>query len=139
MLKDITLGQYFPGDTLIHRLDPRTKIILTIVYIVVLFIAGSWISYALVAAFLALCVALSKIRLKTILSGLKPLILIMALTGLLNLFYQKGERLLVDWWIFHIYLEGIIKAFFMITRILLLITGTLPDLYDGAHKADGRA
>ncbi len=125
MLKDITLGQYFPGDTVIHSLDPRTKLIMTVVYIVVLFIAGSWVSYGLVAAFLVLCVALSKIRLKTILSGLKPLILIMVLTGILNLFYQKGERLLVDWWIFHIYLEGIVKAFFMITRILLLITGTL--------------
>ncbi len=91
MLKDITLGQYFPGDTILHRLDPRTKIIMTTVYIAVLFIAGSWLSYALVAVFLVFCVSASKIRLKTILSGLKPLIFIMLITGLLILFYQKGE------------------------------------------------
>jgi energy-coupling factor transport system permease protein len=125
MLKDITLGQYFPGDTILHRLDPRTKIIMTVVYITVLFIASSWISYGLVFIFLVFIVTLSKIKLKAILSGLKPLVFIMLLTGILNIFYQKGETLLLDWWIFHIYLEGIVKAFFMITRIFLLITGTL--------------
>jgi energy-coupling factor transport system permease protein len=125
MLKDITLGQYFPGDTLLHRLDPRTKIIMTTLYIVVIFIAASWFSYALVFGFLVLMVALSKIKLKILLRGIKPLIVIIIITALLNLFYQKDGSLLVDFWIFHIYTGGIIKAFFMITRILFLITGTL--------------
>ncbi len=125
MLKDITLGQYFPGDTLLHRLDPRTKIIMTTLYIVVIFIAASWISYALVFGFLVLMVSLSKIKLNILLRGIKPLIVIIIITGILNLFYQKGGRLLLDWWILKIYTEGVIKAFFMITRILFLITGTL--------------
>ncbi|NMA38229.1 MAG: energy-coupling factor transporter transmembrane protein EcfT, partial [Papillibacter sp.] len=106
MLKDITLGQYFPGDTLLHRLDPRTKIIMTTLYIVVIFIAASWISYALVFGFLVLMVSLSKIKLNILLRGIKPLIVIIIITGILNLFYQKGGRLLLDWWILKIYTEG---------------------------------
>ena len=98
MLKDITLGQYFPGDTIVHRLDPRTKLILTILYIVLLFIAKSFVSYGIVLLFLVICILLSRIRLKAILSGLKPLVILIIITGLLNLFYTRGEHLLLRVW-----------------------------------------
>jgi len=123
MLKDITLGQYFPGDTIVHRLDPRTKLILVCVYIVALFCATSYISYGVVAAFLVLAMWLSTIRLSVILKGLKPLLIIIVLTGLLNLFYTEGTPLWT-FWIFTITREGIRNAFFMIARIVMLIFGT---------------
>ena len=87
MLKDVTMGQYFPGNSPIHRLDPRTKILFLIVYIVALFCAANWASYAVVFAFLALTIILSKIPLKSILSGMKPLIVILIFTGVLNVFF----------------------------------------------------
>ena len=123
MLKDVTLGQYFPGDTVVHRLDPRTKLILVIVYIVALFCAKSYVSYAVVAAFLILCMYLSRIRLRVIVKGLKPLLFIIVLTGLLNMFYTPGREL-VHFWIFTITWEGIRNAVFMISRIVMLIFGT---------------
>ena len=125
MLKDITLGQYYPGDTLIHKLDPRTKLILTLLYIVALFTAVVYAGYALVFLFLATSILISRIRLKTILSGLKPLIIIVLITGILNLFYTKGEHLLVHFWRISIYWEGVETAIFMALRIMLLIAGTL--------------
>ena len=124
MLKDITLGQYFPGDTIIHKLDPRTKLILVIVFIVALFLAVDWISYAFMFVVTALCVKVSTIKLKSILKGLKPLIFIIVFTGILNLFYTQGGTVLFDWWIFTISTAGIKRAFLMIVRIMLLITGT---------------
>ena len=125
MLKDITLGQYFPGDTVVHRLDPRTKLILTVLYIVLLFIAGSYVSYGLVFLFLVFCIALSRIRLKAILSGLKPLVVLILVTAVLNLFYTRGEHLLVHFWRISIYWEGVRTAVTMALRIMLLVTGTL--------------
>ena len=125
MLKDITLGQYYPGDTLVHRLDPRTKLILTLIYIAALFTAIVYAGYALVVLFLAVSILISRIRLRNILSGLKPLIVIVLITGILNLFYTKGEHLLVHFWRISIYWEGVETAVFMALRIMLLITGTL--------------
>ena len=125
MLKDITLGQFFPGDTVVHRLDPRTKLLMTVIYIALLFIAVSYTSYGVVLALLVLCIGLSRIRLKAILSGLKPLIIIIALTAVLNLFYTKGDHLLFRLWKLSVYWEGVRTAFFMALRIMMLITGTL--------------
>ena len=125
MLKDITLGQYFPGNSVIHRLDPRTKLILLVVYIVALFLAVNWVSYALIAAFLVIVIKISTIPPKSILRGMKPLVMILVFTGVLNLFFTVGEgEPLVDFWIFTIYKDGLIRAIFMIIRILLLISGT---------------
>ncbi len=123
MLKNITLGQYFPGDTFIHRLDPRSKILITIAFIVALFIAHGAASYAVCAAFLALCVVISKIKAKALFSGLKPIIIIILITAVLNLFYTQGE-VLVSFWIFKITKEGIFAAVFMMLRIVMLICGT---------------
>jgi len=124
MLKDITLGQFFPGNSVIHRLDPRTKLLMLVVYIVALFLANNWVSYLVVFAFLVVTIAISTIPLKAILRGMKPLVMILVFTGVLNIFFTTGDRLLVSFWIINIYLEGIVRALFMIARILMLITGT---------------
>ena len=124
MLKDITLGQYFPGNSAIHRLDPRTKLVILLVYIVALFLAVNYVSYGVMFLFLAGCIAISRIAVKAFIRGMKPLILILIFTGLLNLFMTEGETPLVSWWIITIYPEGIIRAVFMVLRILMLITGT---------------
>ena len=125
MLKDITLGQYFPGNSVIHRLDPRTKLILLIVYIVALFLAVGWVSYGVMAAFLVIVIRISTIPPKSIIRGMKPLVMILVFTGVLNLFFTTGEgEPLVDFWIFTVYEEGLSRAIFMVIRILLLISGT---------------
>ena len=124
MLKDITLGQYFPGKSFIHLLDPRTKLIVLVLYIVALFTASWWVSYALCFAFLAICIALSTIPVKAIIRGLKPLIMILVFTGILNLFFTGGENVLIKIWVVTITLEGVIRAVFMVSRILMLISAT---------------
>lgn len=124
MLKDITLGQYFPGTSLIHRLDPRTKLLGVILYIVALFLAKSWISYGVVLLFLIFAVSVSKIPPKSIVSGMKPLVIILVFTGVLNLFYSDGGVVLVKLWKLTITSEGLTRAIFMTSRILMLISGT---------------
>ena len=121
MLKDITLGQYFPGDTPVHRLDPRTKIVLLIAYIVALFQAAGWWSYGLVLAVTAAVMLLGHITPKNIFKGLKPMLFIIALTALLNIFYTQGTPV-VEGWI--VTWEGIGRSVQMILRIVLLIAGT---------------
>ena len=121
MLKDITLGQYFPGDTVVHRLDPRTKIVLLIVYIVALFQASGWLSYALVALVTVLTMILGRITAKNIFKGLKPMLFIIVITAMLNIFYTQGTPI-VEGWI--ITWEGIGRSVQMILRIVLLIAGT---------------
>jgi energy-coupling factor transport system permease protein len=123
MLKDITLGQFFPGNTIIHRLDPRTKIWMVIFYIIALFSAKWFFSYGLALVFLIAVVAISRVSISTIMRGMKPLIIVIILTGLLNIFYSQGEPL-VKVWVFTITYEGLWNAFFMIIRILMLVTGT---------------
>ena len=123
MLKDVTLGQFFPGSTPIHKLDPRTKLVLVIVYIVALFLAKWFVSYVVVAAFLAMVIAMSRIRLKVVLKNLKPLLFIILLTAVLNLFYGQGEPI-AQFWIFKITKSGLENAIFMVLRISLLVAGT---------------
>ena len=96
MLKDITLGQFFPGDSFIHRLDPRTKLLMVIVYIVALFMASNWLGYGLVVAFLTVCIKISTIPLKSITRGLKPVMMIVVFTGILNLFFTPGTHEIVN-------------------------------------------
>ena len=92
MLKDITLGQYFPGNSFVHRLDPRTKLVILVAYIVALFTAKSWVSYGLCLLFLGSSIAISTIPLKSIVKGMKPLVVILIFTGLLNLFLPRAKR-----------------------------------------------
>ena len=124
MLKDITLGQYFPGNSPVHRLDPRTKLIMLVVYIISLFTATNWISYGINLLFLAVVVAVSTIPVKSIVRGMKPLVFILVFTGILNLFFTVGETVWVEFLGVTITKEGVIRAVFMVVRILMLITGT---------------
>lgn len=123
MLKDITLGQFFPGTSVVHRLDPRTKLLLLVGYIVALFVAAGWVSYAVCFVFLAMSIAVSRIPLKAIFRGLKPLVVILIFTGILNLFFTPGTPifqlgfLTVTW-------EGLAQAVKMMLRIMMLISGT---------------
>ena len=123
-LKDITLGQFFPGHSAIHRMDPRTKLILTMVYIVALFVAQNWISYSLMLVFLLVCIKISSIPPKSIVRGMKPLVFILIFTAILNIFYTDGGVELVRLGSLAITTEGLKRAFFMIWRILMLISGT---------------
>ncbi len=124
MLKDITLGQFFPGNSPVHRLDPRTKLIMLVAYIVALFMAKNWASYGLMFLFLAYSVYVSTISPKAIVRGMKPLVLILVFTGILNLFFTDGETVLVEFWVITITLEGVLRAVFMMLRILMLISAT---------------
>ena len=123
-LKDITLGQYFPGNSPVHRLDPRTKLIMLVVYIVALFMAKSWISYGVMLAFLVFTVKISTIPPKSIVKGMKPLVLILVFTGVLNLFFTTDGKVLVDAGFLTITTGGLERAVFMVIRILMLISGT---------------
>ena len=123
-LKDITLGQYFPGRSLVHRMDPRTKLIGVTAYIVALFLAHSFVSYGVLLAVLAALIRISRVPPKSIFSGMKPVVFILVFTALLNLFYAPGEHVLFRFWIFTATLEGLLTAFFMVARILMLITAT---------------
>ncbi len=123
-LKDITLGQYFPGNSPVHRLDPRTKLIAVVLYIVALFLANWFVTYAIMLAVLAGSIAVSRVPPKSILRGLKPILFIVVFTAVLNLFYTPGDTVLAQFWIFTITLEGVYRAFFMVIRIMMLISST---------------
>lgn len=124
MLKDITLGQYFPGNSIVHRLDPRLKIVLIACLIVLLFITNTFIAYVLIAAFILLTVYLSRLSLRMILRGLKPIMVIIVLTGVLNLFYTPGIEVWRIFGVLSVTREGIRTAIVMVTRLILLIAGT---------------
>lgn len=123
MLKDVTLGQYFPGDSIAHRLDPRAKLLLVVVYIAALFTAVNYVSYAFMLVVTGAMIAASRIPLKSILHGLKPLFIIILLTALLNVFFTPGTPL-VTLGPVTITREGLIRAVFMVLRIMMLISGT---------------
>ena len=124
MLKDITLGQYFPGATVVHKLDPRVKLLLTLVYIVALFMAKSLLSYVLMFAALVACVTLSKIKPAAALKGVRPIIIVILFTVVLNMFMSDGTPL-VEFWGLTITKQGLVSAFFTAVRLILLIVGTL--------------
>lgn len=124
MLKDITLGQYFPGDTCIHRLDPRTKILLTTLYIVITFCARNVFSFVALFLSVALIVGVSRISFKTILRGIKPVLYIMVFTMILNILLTDGKDLLFRWGFIEVYREGVITALLVVVRIVVLIVGT---------------
>ena len=124
-LKDITLGQYFPGTTILHRLDPRAKLLLTVLYIVALFLAKNALGYALLAAALMAAILISKVGFKAVFRGMKPVFFIVIFTAILNLLYTAGAgEPLLSFGIFRIYWEGVRSAIFMVLRIMLLISCT---------------
>lgn len=123
MLKDVTIGQFFPGKSPIHRMDPRVKIVLVMALIVALFLADGVVSYALMISFLLAVIWISKIPARMVVKGLKPILFIISFTAVLNLFYTPGDYI----WQFgflHISKQGIFVAVKMVLRIMLLIIGT---------------
>lgn len=125
MISDITLGQYFPGYSPIHKLDPRTKILLGILFIVATFLAANPLAFLFLTLLTLLLVIISRISLGVVLRGIRPILFILLFTALINLFLTTGEgEPLVSFWIFRIYTEGIYRAVFMALRVTLLIIGT---------------
>ena len=124
MIKNITLGQYFPGNSIIHRLDARMKLMLTIAVIVMIFLAQTVIGNTVVLAFLVTVIILSGVGFKFVLRGLKPLWFIILLTFVLNTFFYSGGTELFSWWIFRVTQEGLISAVRLAARLIFLITTT---------------
>lgn len=124
-MKNITLGQYYPSESAMHRMDPRIKVVLAVLYIIcATFLAKNIISFALLFVSAILLVLISRLPLKTVLRSVTPVIFVMLFASLFQIFGKSGEVPLVDWWIIHIYSEGLYGAGFMIIRIFALIIGT---------------
>ena len=123
MIRDITLGQYFPGDSVIHRLDPRTKIIWTFFYIILLFFMKTAVGFAAFIVLTAVIIALTKIKVKYILRGIKPVLFLLIFTSLINIF-MTGETPLFKIWFLTATKEGVIFAALMALRLVLLVAGT---------------
>ncbi len=124
MIRDITLGQYFPGNSVLHKADPRFKIIILTVYIVALFLADSIWSYAFMLAGTLCLILVSGIPFRMVIRGFKTLIFIIAFTSILNIFWTTGEDLLFEYKFIKIYREGIYHAVSMVVRLVCLLTGT---------------
>lgn len=125
MLRDITIGQHFPGNSLVHRFDPRLKLVLTVAYIVLLFAASNPLGLTLSILFLGVMYKVAKIPVKMIGKSLKPILPIVLFTAVLNLFFVSGEGdPLVHFWFLNIYAEGVRYAVLMAVRVMALIAGT---------------
>ncbi len=120
MLADITIGQFFPGESVIHRLDPRVKLILTFAYILLIFLPDNWAGLAAAVAFLCVSIGLSHIPIKPVLKGLKPVLPLLIFTSLINMFYVDGTPIF-SFWIITVTWEGVFTALFISARILCLI------------------
>ena len=124
MLKDVTLGQFFPGNSFLHKADPRIKLVVLVVYMVFVLLAQNALSLALVLGVTLALAFISRIRFSVVMRSLKPVIFILMFTGLINLFFTTGETPLVEWWIIKIYPEGILTAIFMMVRLVCLVAGS---------------
>lgn len=124
MLNNITMGQYYPVDSRVHRLDPRTKLLLTIVFIVAVFLSHSFAGYILLAAFLFFVCKLADVPFRLLLKGLRPLRIIIIFTFLLNLFFTPGEDVWVAFWVIRITREAFLQALFYSLRLVFLVAGT---------------
>ncbi|MBR3988692.1 MAG: energy-coupling factor transporter transmembrane protein EcfT [Clostridia bacterium] len=141
MMRDITLGQYFPSNGILHKLDARTKILFLIAFIVLIFCSFNFFALGLVTAFTAVTVLLSKVPVKMFLKSLKTIIIIVVITSVLNLFYGTGEPIF-EWWIFSTTLNGIFNAIFVTVRIICLVvvssaltfTTSPTDMTDGLER-----
>ena len=124
MTGNIMLGQFVPGDSAVHRLDPRTKILAMIAYIVLVFLVQSMAAFAVPFLFVALALLLSGVPLSYVWSSLKPMRWRIAFMFLINLFFTQGERVLFSWWIVRVTAEGVRQAVFISLRLILLVAGT---------------
>ena len=125
MISDITLGQFFPGYSPIHKLDPRTKILLATIFIVAVFVANNPVSFLLITVVSLLLVLISRISLSVVIKGIKPILFILLFTALINVFATTGDGVpLIEFWVIRIYREGVIRAILMALRVVILIIGT---------------
>lgn len=124
MLRDITIGQYFPGNSLLHKLDPRSKLILTFVYILVIFFCKNFASLGILVGYLVLAILLSRLSLKLIAKSLKPIVLIVVLTSVLQLFYEKDGTVLLEIGKWQLTSGGVLMAVFTSVRIISLVTAS---------------
>lgn len=124
MISDITIGQYYKENSVVHRLDPRTKIILTVLFIVMIFMCKNFLSLALMFVFVAFSVLSSKVPVRMFIKSLKPIVPIVLFTAILNMLYIGGDNVLVSFWVFKITREGLMTAVFMAIRIICLIVAS---------------
>ena len=120
-MKNVALGQYFPGSSLMHRMDPRVKLLLTIAIIVLIFFVHTYWGYLAVLCTLLLAVACSRISIKFVLKGIKPMWFVILLTFVMNIFFLTGEKILWQWGAIKIYQEGLEKAIELAIRLILLV------------------
>ena len=123
MLADVTIGQYFPGDSLLHRMDPRVKLVLTLAFIILVFVPKSWAGLLLAVAFLIAAVVLSRLPLRLVLKSMKPIAPIVVLTSLINMFYIPGDEIFSLGFL-HVTRQGVFTAVFIAVRLLCLIAGS---------------
>ena len=143
MIRDITIGQYYPSDSLVHHLDPRVKLFATILYIIGLFLSKSLIVFAVAGVVLIACIVISKVPFRYMIKGLKPVWILLVFICIVNVFFGKGEELYFQWKFIHIYREGIMQAVVRVVRLMELILGsslmtyttTPTELTDGLEKA----
>ncbi|MBT3319175.1 MAG: energy-coupling factor transporter transmembrane protein EcfT [Clostridia bacterium] len=124
MIKNVTIGQYFPGNSVVHKIDPRMKLLLVIAAIVAIFLANTWIGYVAIFGFLTFTIIISRVSLKFVARGLKPLWFIIVLTFVLNTFFYAEGNIIASWWIFKISQEGLYNAIRLAVRLVFLITAT---------------
>lgn len=124
MIRDITIGQYYPTESRIHRLDPRVKIICTLLFLVSLFVQNSLLGYVIATVYLGAVIKLSKVPLKYIVKGLKPIVILLMFTVVMNLFLTQGGKTLVHFWIFTITENGLRTSVFMAVRLMYLVAGS---------------
>ncbi len=122
MFRDVAFGQFYPAKSFVHSMDPRVKILLNLLYMVAIFLVQSYFGYALMLAYLLISIFASRIPLKSVLKSVKGIIFLALFTAIINLFFVKSGNLLVDWWIFKIYDDGINFAVKMIVRLVFLVT-----------------
>ena len=143
MIRDITIGQYYPSDSPIHYLDPRVKLFATLLYIISLFLSKSFVVFAVAGVVLIACIVISKVPFRYMIKGLKPVWILLVFICIVNVFFGKGEALYFQWKFIHIYREGIMQAVVRVVRLVELILGsslmtyttTPTELTDGLEKA----
>lgn len=125
MFRDVTFGQYYLADSFVHKMDARVKLLLCLLFMVGVFFVISFVGFAWLTVFLAAAIIFSKVPLKSILKSIKGILVFLVLTAVLNIFFHKGENPpLVKWWVFEIYVEGLIFAAKMLLRLIYLVMGT---------------
>lgn len=123
MIRDITIGQYYPADSILHKLDPRVKLFATLVYIITIFVAKTALQYAVITLFVFLVIRLSKIPFRFMIKGIKPIMFVIIFAFLMNVFFTRGTPIFSVWRI-SIAREGLQMALLMAARLILLIIGT---------------